>query len=311
MSWFSSQATPAKHTLTITAATSYNSTTHVIPVNTDTPITLTTPLADLSVQVRINGFVGSSQHQACPATSAYFDKRTGTNISIQIGFTPKQDIAGDELLFGNDFGYEIKDSLPYGTAAGLRLFKTYVDPSVDGDLYAKEPFLYGKALSSFNVVNSNIGSDTGNAVIEEDLSIDGELKIPSKSSERQKFFQQLENQKKFTFLAGHTYYFDFFSGLVSLKDGEFQISLPGGFEVNLSRYLNEKFNSVRYVLKKAKSGDEVTVENSEPLLVIEFQLEKALESNDARKEKTAESTAENAESKEETETAEQDELDVD
>lgn len=281
MSWWGSKEEKPKHSLKISASTSYDEGFKIVPVNSETPITFNSQIGDVQLLLRIKDFVGSKDHdQNLPSSVEYFKHNPDSNISIQLSFTPKEDgITGDKLLFGNDFDYPIKDFLPYGTSTGLNLFKKYVDPSVYGDLYAEKPYLYGKALSSFNVINDKKTIDPEDKqgfFIKEDLENDEassqKLLIPVESADRQRFFQDIKNLEGFVFKKGHTYNFDFFSGLVSLKNSDFNIKLPGGFEINLSKYLNEKFSSVRYVLKKGSSS-ELGVEFGEPILVIKFELE--------------------------------------
>jgi hypothetical protein len=275
MSWFSKGQ--KRHTLTISVSNSYDSTPQIVPVNTERPINLSSNSSDIQLCVRIRGFLGSSKHQEQLKSSSYFQFQDHRNISIQLSLTPKQTFTGDKLLFGNDFGTSIREFLPYGTNTGLRLFKRYVDPSVDGDLYADEPYLYGKALSSFNVINDNLGTleETGCQAITENLQNTEapryKLLIPTESGNRQVFFQSKENLEKFEFQKGHTYQLDFFSGLISLEDSNFQIKLPG-FQINLTPYLNDKFNSVRYVLKLGSDAG-VGVQQGEPMLVLTFELE--------------------------------------
>jgi hypothetical protein len=108
-------------------------------------------------------------------------------------------------------------------------------------------------------------------------SSDDSIAIPLKAEDRQRFFQDSANLKQFTLKKGKHYLFDFFSGLVSLENSQFNINLPGGFELNLSRYVNEKFNTVRYVLKKQSDPDDLGVDYGEPLLVINFEIVAAVE----------------------------------
>jgi len=283
MSWWTgSTETKPKHALKISASTSYDSGFEIVPVNSETPISLKSNIGDIQLLLRVKDFVGSKDHdKESSIDSDYFQKvNPDANISIQLSFTPKEDgITGDKLLFGNDFDYPIKDYLPYGTGTGLNLFKKYVDPSVSGDLYAEKPYLYGKALSSFNTISDkekdNIKDSKTNNFIKESLENDEftsrKLLIPVESQDRQRFFQDIKNLEEFIFEKNHTYNFDFFSGLVSLKNSNFNIKLPGGFELNLSNYLNEKFNSVRYVLKKGTTS-ELGVEFGEPIVIIKFEL---------------------------------------
>ena len=262
--------------ITVMASHSYDSEPQIVPVNSEDPITISSTIADVQLCVRIRGFNGSPKHDPPLKDSPYFQYCEDLNISIQFSFTPKEDINGEDLLFGNDFDTSIGDFLPYGAGTALKLFKRFVDPSVEGDLYCPKPYLYGKALSSLNVINDNAGEidkDDCSKPIEEviDLSnivTDGSVLQPS---DRQVFFQKKENLEKFTFEKGRTYQCDFFSGFLSLEDSNIKIAFPG-FQLDLTPYLNDKFNRIRYVLKVAGSSCE-GVDCGTPLLVLTSILE--------------------------------------
>lgn len=279
--WYSSSSGSAARTsnrsLRISASNNYDTNFQIVQVNSESaPLVIESDIAEIELFIRIKDFKGSVEHKSNAPNCSYFDNNVDSNISIQVNLIPKIDnLKGDELIFGNDFSYPIKDYLPYGTSAALKIFQKYVDQSVEADLYAEKPYLYGKALSSFNLINDDEAVYTPNNLIVED-SFNG---LGLTSTERQKYYQAPENLKQFTFKQNALYKFDFFSGLLSLKNSNFNISLPGGFEINLSNYLNENFNSVRYVLKR-KVSDSLSVEEGEPILVINFEIVEGSEGDD-------------------------------
>lgn len=55
-------------------------------------------------------------------------------------------------MFGNDFERPLRDRLPPGFGAALRIVRWAIDPGLDGDPYADQPYLYGPLLSSVNVL---------------------------------------------------------------------------------------------------------------------------------------------------------------
>lgn len=258
-----------KYALTVTASESYDKDLQIVPVNTETPVSVSTATADAQVCLRIRGFHGSKKHTNL-SDSPYLAEHTDRNISILISLAPKVDIPGDDLIFGNDFGSSIKDHLPCGTSTGLKIFKWCVDPTVEGDLYSDKPYLYGKAVSSFNVINDTLGNleETKCSTLEESIHADGQC-VPAKSGKRMTYFQKKEAREAFTFQKGKTYQFDFFSGMLNLADSNVHIALPG-FQINMTPYLSDGFRSVRYVLKKLE----------EPLLVLAFRLEEEVEGAD-------------------------------
>lgn len=121
------------------------------------------------------------------------------SVSTETGFTVTiiadlvKSIKSDDLLFGNDWDYDIKPALPYGTAIGIKMLKA-VDPSVDGDLYADEPYLYGKAMQSFSTIRYE-GEGEGN-VKEGEVEKDEEGQKDLKEQKEQKEDQENKEENK-------------------------------------------------------------------------------------------------------------------
>jgi hypothetical protein len=101
-----------------------------------------------------------------------------------------------------------------------------VDPGLDGDVYADEPYLYGPAASSVNTLH--IGSKTEGAEdkteeedeagmtfeeggSEEGLEIRRATGIPETEAARKKYFLNVTNRKAWDWEAGRTYGCDFFN----------------------------------------------------------------------------------------------------
>lgn len=216
------------------------------------------------------------------STSPYFAHRlhTADRLSIQISLTFKRAaatsddarstdgiIAGDELVWGNDFDRPIRDQLPYGTGVGLQIMKYAVDPSVDGDVYSDTPYLYGSALSSFNKISKETVDEDGQVVwpgiIEEDnlqdesepeaqLEPAEDLEVPQDSVERSRFFLSEAHRQRFAFRTAPVQYsFDFYTPYLDLG-AEFAINLPG-FKLNVEKYGNGQ--PLRYTLKNKRTGD--------------------------------------------------------
>ncbi|OAP62449.1 hypothetical protein AYL99_04652 [Fonsecaea erecta] len=140
--------------LRVTAGPSYDSATHkTVPVNSSETLTFETPSIILSVCVRIRHFTGFPPSSPITAEK-YFssDLHKSDQYSISFSFVPKQDIPGEELVFGNDFDRPIRDRLPPGFNQAFRIVKWWIDPGLDGDVYADRPYLYGPALSSWNIL---------------------------------------------------------------------------------------------------------------------------------------------------------------
>ncbi|KIW84518.1 hypothetical protein Z517_03768 [Fonsecaea pedrosoi CBS 271.37] len=144
----------SQYRLRVTAGPSYDSATHkTVPVNSPKTLTFETRSIIFSVCVRIRHFTGFPPSSPVTAEK-YFtsDLHKYDQYSISLSFVPKRDIPGEELVFGNDFDRPIRDRLPPGFNQAFRIVKWWIDPGLDGDVYADKPFLYGPALSSWNVL---------------------------------------------------------------------------------------------------------------------------------------------------------------
>lgn len=144
-----------QYRLRVTAGPDYDPSTHkTVPVNSDKTLSFETPSLILSLCVRIRHFTGFPP--SSPVTSeTYFtsDLHKYDQYSISFSFIPKKDIPGEDLVFGNDFDRPLRDRLPPGANQALRIVKWWIDPGLDGDMYADRPYLYGPALSSWNTLH--------------------------------------------------------------------------------------------------------------------------------------------------------------
>ncbi|EXJ61344.1 uncharacterized protein A1O5_11902 [Cladophialophora psammophila CBS 110553] len=282
----------SQYRLRVTAGPSYDSATHkVIPVNAPETLTFETSSIILSVCVRIRHFTGFPP--ASPVTAEkYFtsDLHKYDQYSISFSFVPKQDIPGEELVFGNDFDRPIRDRLPPGFNQAFRIVKWWIDPGLDGDVYADRPYLYGPALSSWNILrigdevipkeqlpSSSSSSDVEDrddenhawkipqehtqnfhdAIVEEGgegtgLTLRSEANIPADPPGRQKYFLNRTNLSSFTFERGRLYQSDFGNPYLDFND--FSLKLPG-FSLNVIQYVDSKTHELRYTLKNKRSGE--------------------------------------------------------
>ena len=154
----SSPTTTNKHAqnykLRVTAGLSYDTRAHVVvPVNAPQTLHLNSEHMLLSVAVRIKKFTGLPA--SLPTTSPYFTHplHKSDQYSISFSFIPKVDIPGNDLIFGNNFDRPIRDRLPPGFNQAFKIVKWFIDPGLEGDPYADKPYLYGPALSSWNILS--------------------------------------------------------------------------------------------------------------------------------------------------------------
>lgn len=265
-----------KYRLRVTAGPAYDSSTHkLVPVNSPETLTFENEHIKISVAVRLKNFTGFPS--SSPQTSSYFDNdpHKTDQYSIAFSFIPKEDVPGTDLVFGNDFDRPIRDRLPPGFNQALRIVKWWIDPGLEGDAYADQPYLYGPALSSWNyfkicdkvVSDEKLGDKDAwkipNAtsfheeIVEEGAEGDGEeareeAGLPGDAAARKKHFLTKAHLEDFTFEKGRLYQADFGNGYLDFND--FSLKLPG-FTLNVIGYVDAKTHELRYTLKNMKTGD--------------------------------------------------------
>ncbi|KAL2848144.1 hypothetical protein BJY01DRAFT_161022 [Aspergillus pseudoustus] len=255
-----------KYRLKVTAGGDYDPSAHKdVPVNEPQTLRIDNYHASTKLSVRIQNYTGYPDN--APSTNPYFNhplhEKDQYSISFAISF--KQPVNGNDLLFGNDFDRPIRDRLPPGFNAALRLAQWTIDPSLDGDAYADKPYLYSPGVATWNQfrVGGKVDGDGGNVpdvhdlVIEEGGEGDGlavrEGKgVPRTVQERRSHFQNEAKRKEWEFEAGRVYLADF--GNQYLDFNEFTLRLPG-FNINALHYIDEKTHSLRYVLKNRTTGE--------------------------------------------------------
>ncbi|ORY70287.1 uncharacterized protein BCR38DRAFT_421694 [Pseudomassariella vexata] len=270
-----------KFILRVTAGSDYVVKSHqVVPVNSADTIIVSNEHMDVELNVRVQNYRGLPRNS--PETSAYFSTAphdyNKDQYSICFRFTPKKPAAtvdqpdskdprtGDEttekpaingisaqdLQFGNDFDHPIRDRLPPGFNTALSIVKWWIDPGLDGDAYADEPYLYGPALSSFNSVHVGKGEydpKKGGLFFEEGgdeagLEARRAIGAPDTSKERMKWALKKESKEKWVFEYGKTYGVDFFNPYLDF--GDFSLKLPG-FTLPIMKYWDGQ--GLRYVLR--------------------------------------------------------------
>lgn len=259
-----------KYRLLVTAGPSYDTSTHkIVHVNTVRPTVVSNSFLTASIKVRIRGYRGLPSRS--PPTSAYFANaiHTRDQYSIAFSFVPKVDLPSVDTVWGNDFDHPVRDRLPPGFNTAFKIVKEFIDPGLECDAYADEPWLYGPSLScwfAFGMGDKNnddaeaLGNEKDEAsdVLQEgasspsDASIRSKLSIPTNNEKRRKYFLSRANREAFTFEAGRTYHGDFYNPYLDF--GNFALKLPG-FSIKVIKYIDEKSHRLRYVFKNRKTGD--------------------------------------------------------
>jgi hypothetical protein len=214
-----------KYMLRVTAGSDYDEANQkLVHVNTEQPLSISNSKLDASLTVRIQNYRGEPVNS--PSSCAYFetDPHKSDLYSISFSFTPKKDINGRDLVFGNDFDHPIRDKLPPGFGQAMKIAQWFIDPGLYGDAYADEPYLYGPFLSSINTLRVGEkkepvelkGSEDKPVVVSEGADGDGvearkKAGLPDEANARKKHFLKEQHLKDFTFEAGRNYSCDFFN----------------------------------------------------------------------------------------------------
>ncbi|XDG08257.1 hypothetical protein ABKA04_007872 [Annulohypoxylon sp. FPYF3050] len=186
-------------------------------------------------------------------------------------------ISGEDLQFGNDFDHPIRDRLPPGFSYAMNIVKWWIDPGLEGDAYADQPYLYGPALSSFNAIHVGSGEvnpEKGGLWFEEGGDEGGlkerqDVGAPATAKDRMKWALKPANKSRWVYQYGKTYCLDFFNPYLDFN--EFSLCLPG-FTLPIIKYWDgqslrsnpKRSHTLRYVLRN-RSTDQ-------PYLVIVFTL---------------------------------------
>jgi hypothetical protein len=237
------------YVLRVTAGADYDLSKQTeVAVNTSTPTKISSPLADIELNVRVQRYRGLPRKS--PETSPYFEtephRSNGDQYSIALKFTPKgkgegKGISGTDLQFGNDFDHPIRDRLPPGFGTAMNIVKWWIDPGLEGDVYADKPYLYGPALSSFNAVRvGSVEHDDakGGLVIEEGGDANGAkareaIGCPADKKARMKWALKPDSKEKWNWEFGKTYGLDFYNAYLDFN--EFALRLPG-FTLPIMKY---------------------------------------------------------------------------
>jgi hypothetical protein len=143
----------------------------------------------------------------------------------------KEDII-NKLQWGNDFDHPVRDRLPPGTDYAIRIVKSFIDPGIECDAYADEPWLFAPALDCWfmmrigDILTKEQQRDIPHSSEEHPLQegADGsgndvrkQLGLPENSEKRRKHFLKPEHNAAFTFEKDRLYEGDFFNPYIDFS----------------------------------------------------------------------------------------------
>lgn len=143
--------------------------------------------------------------------------------------------------------------------------KEFIDPGLQCDAYADEPWLYGPSLSCWFAFRIGEKVEEGQdfpAPGEEDVTREGadgsgqeereRFGLPENNEKRRKYFLDAKHREGFVFQKGRRYEADFFNPYLDF--GNCALKLPG-FSLNVIKYVDQKSHCLRYVFKNRETGD--------------------------------------------------------
>lgn len=287
--------------LVIKASNNYVDGFQIIPVNTGKPVRIESDIGVFTVAVNIADFDGS--HKVHQANSCYnlgdtkylnqepFDRLKldikdddslklhdiestklypGSHLNLIIGYRPKYNIKGDELLFGNDFTLPIRDHVPTTLLlTGLKFFTWFVNKTVKGDIYSDKPYIYGLALNSFThlgLTNSALSyaKDIEEAGVKGTTPLDfkenlifnhnNNQKFPESAKGRIKWFHDGKKCSQFTYYDDTDYFMQFDTNFLKMGDSKYYVSLPTfgnkTFDIDVLKYANNVLDNVNWTIKQ-------------------------------------------------------------
>jgi hypothetical protein len=198
-----------------------------VPVNKETPITITSKLGKIELLVRVKDFRATSD-SSCPANCSYFKdpSRSSSRFSISWRLTPSKPINGATLMWVNDFDHSITHLLPPFFGAALDVAKRWVDPGMEAEPYSDTPYIRGPTLSSVNVLHvrdKEKPGKFGDGVLKEGADegeAQKELKdkgVPLEEAARRKWFLEKKRREEWTFEEGRSYDNDFHNGYLDFN----------------------------------------------------------------------------------------------
>lgn len=259
-----------KYMLRVTAGPSYDwSEQKPVFVNTDTPTVFENEFMRSSIKVRIKGYEGLPRGSR--PYSPYFEHpmHAKDQYSIEFSFVPKKDLESLDVVWGNDFDHPVRDRLPpavlFNTA--MKIVTHVIDPGIECDAYADEPWLYAPAVSTWMIMNigdrseeyqyGEIPHPPEGQPLREGADGDGHdvrqlHGLHENNNKRRKHLLNHKNRERFILEKDRLYQVDFFNPYIDFQ--KFKLKLPG-FSLSCLRYINDKTHHLRYVFKNRKTGD--------------------------------------------------------
>ncbi|KDE05196.1 hypothetical protein MVLG_04437 [Microbotryum lychnidis-dioicae p1A1 Lamole] len=226
------------------------------------------------ISVRLSNFHGTApgggEAPSQPKTE-YTTPTDTMSISFCGRFT-EESLNADDVLWGNQWEQPIRDYLPYGTAAALKI-APLIDPALTHDIYADRPWALSPLLATMQHIQAEETDPSATipdytpGPVNEDISILFEneanaTKLHGKPDQRRKWMANAEHRKLVKLNKKHLLTCDFSNGFIDFAN--LSLKLPGGLKFSLEKYWDGQ--PVTFVCRKRESIDHV-------YFVITFELE--------------------------------------
>ncbi|MBW0480376.1 hypothetical protein O181_020091 [Austropuccinia psidii MF-1] len=233
-----------------------------ICVNADqsSPFPIKSDRFEGNLTVRIKDFADFNGDIYRDSETNYFAIYTDVTCSIQIQGRFLQLTNADDCVFGNTFDHPIRDRLPYGTAAALKAI-SYIDPSLENDLYSDKPWAWSPLLATMNYIHTTpLPSDDSqlppwdpSRPIENCNSVVGNIPTNiSKPHLRRKFFSSSANRQATQLGPRDFINAEFANGFLDFSNLALKVPV-----VNVSFKLEKLWDGqpVRYVCQSRKTNE--------------------------------------------------------
>ncbi|ODN97946.1 hypothetical protein I350_07583 [Cryptococcus amylolentus CBS 6273] len=235
-----------------------------IPVNSPSPSPLSTPGFEGHIWVFVKDYSGA--HLAGDGAEYFAEEgREGMTYGIVVKGRFREEVGGDEVVFGNVFEKPIRDSLPWGTSVATK-FMYFIDPTLELDIYADKPWALSPALATMNYLSLQESSDIPKDLrIKEDApeylkaktggpSAEGSEK--AKITARRKWLGSKANREKVKLNKDVVVGMEFANGLLGQDFNTLSATLPPPFKASFPLLKYWDGQPVTYACqRRAKDGE--------------------------------------------------------
>ncbi|RKP08960.1 hypothetical protein THASP1DRAFT_14906 [Thamnocephalis sphaerospora] len=224
-----------------------------------------------SVWVRVRDYQGLSatrEGRQAPRSTPYFDRAPSITYSIMLRGRFRRSFSANDLVFGNVFDGPLR--LPPGASLGVRMLRAIIDPGLEADLWAEQPWAWSPVVCTMNAIAA--WPSEVEAGDEEDRQPDASQplqehaqrlypdRVARSSAERKKYFADEAARSAVELQPELEYAMDFCNGMADFNT--LGVKIPGWGSVSLVAYWDGQ--PLTYVMR--------TRDGSATILAVTFKL---------------------------------------